>query len=109
MAAPTLVNVTPQSLPVGFADDLDALIRQNMILKRQAEKAAVEQMEVQEEVTQLREEKERKGEAYSAMQRRLEEITDEREKLSAQAGLLWEDFGSFFLVDFASSLGRRSS
>lgn len=76
------IHKEPPCISHGFVDDIEALIRQNVILKKETERTSIEMLGLQEEVSKLREDATKNQTAYAALQKRLAEVTNERNELS---------------------------
>eukprot|EP00392_Amoebophrya_sp_AT5.2_P000170 g170.t1 len=74
----------PPALSRTFMEDLEALIRQNIILKTESEKSAVRMLELQDEVTKLRQDADRNQETFDSMRVTLAKTTNERNELAEE-------------------------
>lgn len=72
----------PPALSRTFMEDLEALIRQNIILKTESEKSAVRMLELQDEVTKLRQDADRNQETFDSMRVTLAKTTNVPTNLS---------------------------
>ena len=66
----TTLENEPPCLSAGFAEDVESLIRQNVILKREAEKTAVDLLKLKDEVSRLRTDAENNASSHMALTRR---------------------------------------
>ncbi|CAD7934316.1 unnamed protein product [Amoebophrya sp. A25] len=79
------IKQEPAVIPRSFLEDLEALIRQNAILKAESEKNALKMIEMQEEVTKLRADADQNQDTFNSMRALLAKTTNERNELAEQA------------------------
>ncbi|CAD7969597.1 unnamed protein product [Amoebophrya sp. A120] len=78
------IRSEPAVLPRTFLEDLEALIRQNVILKTESEKTSVRMLDLQDEVTRLRHDADRNQETFDSMRVTLAKTTNERNELAEE-------------------------